>query len=181
VVLVSQIEKSCDLNNVLPVLTDMAMGTGKKRERQQDLWIASNAVVEPLGNAFYDRLNQILDEHHFDRRVEAVCRRFYKKNPYGRPSIAPGVYFRALPIGYFEGLDSERAIAWRAADSLSLRGFLGYALDEDTPDNSTPFADATVVLGGDTPGGVPLGPGHFGQGRFACRADDSNRRHHFGS
>ena len=113
------------------------MGTRKKRERQQDLWIATSAVVEPPGNAFYDRLNEILDEHHFDRKVESLCRKFYKKSPYGRPSIAPGVYFRALLIGYFEGLDSERAIAWRAADSLSLRRFLGYALDEETPDHST--------------------------------------------
>jgi len=69
--------------------------------------------------------------------VEALCRKFYKKSPYGRPSLAPGVYFRALLIGYFEGVDSERGIAWRAADSLSLRGFLGYALDEATPDHST--------------------------------------------
>jgi transposase len=88
----------------------MAMGTRKKRERQQDLWIATSAVVEPPGNAFYDRLNEILEEHHFDRKVEALCRKFYKKSPYGRPSIAPGVYFRVLLIGYFEGLDSERAI-----------------------------------------------------------------------
>jgi len=115
----------------------MAMGTRKKRERQQDFWIATSAVVEPPGNAFYDRLNEILDGHHFDRKVEALCRKFYKKSPYGRPSIAPGVYFRTLLIGYFEGLESERAIAWRAADSLSLRRFLGYALDEETPDHST--------------------------------------------
>jgi transposase len=115
----------------------MAMGTRKKRERQEELWIASNAVVEPPGNAFYDRLNRILDEHKFDQKVEALCRKFYKKSPYGRPSITPGVYFRSLLIGYFEGLDSERGIAWRAADSLSLRKFLGYALDEETPDHST--------------------------------------------
>lgn len=113
------------------------MGTQKQRERQQALWIATNEVVEPPGNAFYDRLNQILDEHKFDQKVEAVCRKFYKKSPYGRPSIAPGVYFRSLLIGYFEGLDSERGIAWRTADSLSLRRFLGYALDEATPDHST--------------------------------------------
>jgi transposase len=114
----------------------MAMGT-RKRERQQDLWMVTSTLVETPGNAFYDRLNQILDAHQFDRKVEAICRKFYKKSPYGRPSIAPGVYFRALLIGYFEGLDSERAIAWRAADSLSLRKFLGYALDEETPDHST--------------------------------------------
>jgi transposase len=116
---------------------DMAMGTRRKRERQQDLWIASSDVVETPGNAFYDRLNQILDAHKFDGKVEHLCRKFYKDSPYGRPSMAPGVYFRTLLIGYFEGLDSERGIAWRTADSLSLRKFLGYALDEATPDHST--------------------------------------------
>jgi transposase len=115
----------------------MAMGTRKKRERQQNLWIAANEIVEVPGNAFYDRLNDILDKHNFDRRTEHVCRKFYKKSPYGRPSMAPGVYFRTLLIGYFEGLDSERGIAWRTADSLSLRKFLGYGLDEQTPDHST--------------------------------------------
>jgi len=116
---------------------DMAMGTRRKRERQQDLWIATSDVVETPGNAFYDRLNQILDAHKFDGKVEQLCRKFYKNSPYGRPSMAPGVYFRMLLIGYFEGLDSERGIAWRTADSLSLRKFLGYALDEATPDHST--------------------------------------------
>jgi len=114
----------------------MAMGTRRTRERQQDLWIATSDVVVPAGNAFYDRLNAVLDEHRFDRRVEHLCRKFYKSQ-YGRPSMAPGVYFRSLLIGYFEGLDSERGIAWRSADSLSLRKFLGYALDERTPDHST--------------------------------------------
>jgi transposase len=115
----------------------MAMGTRRKREKQQDLWIATNDVVETPANAFYDRLNQILDEHNFDAKVERVCRKFYKKSAYGRPSMAPGVYFRCLLTGYFEGLDSERGIAWRTADSLSLRKFLGYGLDETTPDHST--------------------------------------------
>ena len=115
----------------------MAMGTRRKRERQQDLWIVTSDVVETPANAFYDRLNQILDEHKFDTKVERLCQKFYKKSAYGRPSMAPGVYFRSLLIGYFEGLDSERGIAWRTADSLSLRKFLGYALDEATPDHST--------------------------------------------
>jgi transposase len=115
----------------------MAMGTRRKRERQQDLWIATSDVVETPANAFYDRLNQILDEHKFDTKVERLCQKFYKKSAYGRPSMAPGVYFGSLLIGYFEGLDSERGIAWRTADSLSLRKFLGYALDEATPDHST--------------------------------------------
>ena len=112
------------------------MGKRKKRERQQALWIASSDVVRTPANAFYDRLNEVLDKHHFDRQVEHLCRRYYK-GPLGRPSITPGVYFRMLLIGYFEGLDSERGIAWRVADSLSLRRFLGYLLDERTPDHST--------------------------------------------
>jgi transposase len=114
----------------------MAMGT-RKKERQQEFWIASQDVVESPRNVFYDRLNSILDEHKFDKKVEFLCRKFYKKSQYGRPSMAPGVYFRALLIGYFEGLDSERGIAWRVADSLSLRGFLGFGLNEETPDHST--------------------------------------------
>jgi hypothetical protein len=80
----------------------MAMGTRKGRERQQDFWIATSAIVEAPGNAFYDRLNQILREHKFDEKVEILCRKFYKKSQYGRPSLAPGVYFRTLLIGYFE-------------------------------------------------------------------------------
>jgi transposase len=114
----------------------MAMGTRKKRERQEDLWVVSSEVVAAPAHAFYDRLNQILDEHHFDRNVEHLCRRYYKGG-LGRPSITPGVYFRALLLGYFEGIDSERGIAWRLADSLSMRRFMAYALTEETPDHST--------------------------------------------
>ena len=114
----------------------MAMGTRQKRERQEDLWITSKEIVLSPAHAFYDRLNQILDAHHFDRNVEQLCRRYYK-GPLGRASIAPGVYFRALLLGYFEGIDSERGIAWRLADSLSMRRFIAYALTEETPDHST--------------------------------------------
>jgi transposase len=114
----------------------MAMGTRKKRERQEDLWIVSSEVVGPPAHAFYVRLNQILDHHHFDRRMERLCRRYYKGR-LGRPSITPGVYFRSLLLGYFEGIDSERGIAWRLADSLSMRKFIGYAMTEETPDHST--------------------------------------------
>lgn len=115
----------------------MAMGTRKKRQRQQSLWIPTSEVVAPPRHVFYDQLNAILDQHKFDARVEHLCQRFYKKSALGRPSLPPGVYFRALLLGYFEGVDSERGIAWRLADSLSLRRFLGYALDETTPDHST--------------------------------------------
>jgi transposase len=114
----------------------MGMGKRRKRERQEDLWVATGRLVETPGHAFYDRLNKVLAEHRFDDHVEHLCRRYYK-GPRGRPSIPPGVYFRALLVGYFEGLDGDRAIAWRIADSLSLRKFLGYGLDEPTPDHST--------------------------------------------
>lgn len=114
----------------------MAMGRRKKRERQEDLWVVSSEVVTSPGHAFYERLNQILDEHHFDRNLEHLCRRYYKGRR-GRPSITPGVYFRSLLLGYFEGIDSERGIAWRLADSLSMRKFIAYSLTEETPDHST--------------------------------------------
>ena len=112
------------------------MGTRQKRERQEELWVVSSEVVSSPAHAFYDRLNQILDQHHFDRNVERLCRRYYKGRM-GRPSITPGVYFRSLLLGYFEEIDSERGIAWRLGDSLSLRRFIGYALTEETPDHST--------------------------------------------
>ena len=114
----------------------MAMGTRQKREQQEDLWVVTSEIVGTPANAFYDRLNQILDQHHFDRNVEHLCRRYYK-GPLGRPSIAPGVYFRSLLLGFFEGIDSERGIAWRLADSLSMRRFIAYALTEETPDHSS--------------------------------------------
>ncbi len=114
----------------------MAMGTRNQQARQADLWIATSAIVQTPGHAFYDRLEQVLRAHRFDARVEHLCRRYYRGRK-GRPSLAPGVYFRLLLIGYFEGLDSERGIAWRVADSLSLRHFLGFGLDQATPDHST--------------------------------------------
>ena len=114
----------------------MAMGTRKKRERQEELWVVTSEVVRTPANEFYDLLNKLLDGHNFDACVEHLCRRYYR-GTLGRPSIAPGIYFRALLLGYFEGIDSERGIAWRLADSLSLRKFIGYALTEETPDHST--------------------------------------------
>jgi len=114
----------------------MAMGKRRKRERQEDFWVPASSLVETPGHVFYERLEELLRRKRFDRAVEHLCRRYYR-GPAGRPSITPGAYFRMMLIGYFEGLDSERAIAWRVADSLSLRKFLGYGLDEKTPDHST--------------------------------------------
>jgi len=113
----------------------MAMGK-RKSERQGDLWVATTAMAQTPGHPFYQRLNGLLGEHGFDPFVEDLCRPFYHDR-LGRPGIPPGVYFRMLLIGYFEGLDSERGIAWRCADSLALRAFLGYTLTENTPDHSS--------------------------------------------
>ena len=88
------------------------------------------------GHPFYQRLNELLDQEKFDEFAESECARFYAENN-GRPSLTPGTYFRSLLIGYFEGIDSERGIAWRVADSLALRQFLRIGLDEATPDHST--------------------------------------------
>ncbi len=114
----------------------MAMGRRKDRARTPGLWIPTNELPATGGHPFYQRLNRVLDEHGFDDFVEAQCAPFYAATR-GRPSLTPGTYFRLLLIGYFEGIDSERGIAWRTADSLALRGFLGFSLDEMPPEHST--------------------------------------------
>ncbi len=108
----------------------------RRLERQPHLWINTAEIVTSPGHPFYQRLNQLLQEHGFDRFVEASCESFYAETR-GRPSIPPGVYFRMLLVGYFEGIGSERGIAWRCADSLALRAFLGYELNERTPEHSS--------------------------------------------
>ena len=115
---------------------DMAMGTRKDQEQQEEMWIPQAALAKGASHPFYQRLNQLLEESHFDAFVEGRSRRFYAARR-GRPSLAPGMYFRLLLIGYFEGIDSERGIAWRANDSLALRRFLRVGLDETPPDHST--------------------------------------------
>src|SRR5215471_5176799 len=114
----------------------MAMGTRKQRERQEDIWIAHTELASAPAHPFYQRLNELLEAEGFDQFVESRCAKFYAAKK-GRPSLTPGIYFRSLLIGYFEGIDSERGIAWRMADSLGLRRFVGIGLDEDTPDHST--------------------------------------------
>jgi transposase len=112
------------------------MAMGKRKSEQAPLWIATTELPVSPGHPFYRRLNEILDAAGFARFVEEHCRPFYAP-VMGRPSLAPGRYFRLLLIGYFEGLDWERGIAWRAADSLAVRQFLGLGLDEAAPDHST--------------------------------------------
>ena len=114
----------------------MAMGRRSGRQHQQQFWIAAADVPRTVAHPFYQRLHALLDEHGFDAFVESRCEQFYAPKM-GRPSLPPGLYFRSLLIGYFEGIDSERGIGWRLADSLSLRRFLRIELDETTPDHST--------------------------------------------
>jgi transposase len=113
----------------------MAMGKWQT-ERQQEMWIAAPDVPTPAAEPFYRKLNQVLGEQGFDAFVEGLCQKFYHES-LGRDSIPPGVYFRMLLLGYFEGIDSERGIAWRCGDSLSFRSFLGIPLNQGTPDHSS--------------------------------------------
>ena len=112
------------------------MGKRRRHARQATMRVATAALPMGAGHPFYARLNRVLDEAGFDAFVEGQCAPFYAATV-GRPSLAPGRYFRLLLLGYFEGLDSERAIAWRAAESLSIRAFLDFALHAVTPDHST--------------------------------------------
>jgi len=113
----------------------MAMGQ-RTHEEQTAMWVAVKELPKSVSHPFYEKLNRLLAEHGFDEFVEAQCRSFYAEKM-GRPSLAPGQYFRLLLVGYFECLDSERGIAWRAADSSGVRAFLGLALTEAAPDHST--------------------------------------------
>jgi transposase len=113
----------------------MAMGK-REPDDQSSFWIATTELPKTAAHPFYEQINKVLDSHRFDAFVEERCRKFYAAKM-GRPSLAPAVYFRLLLIGYFEGIDSERGIAWRVADSLGLRRFLGYSLTDSTPDHST--------------------------------------------
>src|SRR6516225_10413394 len=113
------------------------MGMGRRQEHDPaDLWVPTTGLPRSPCHPFYDKLNALLAEAGFDPHVEDLCRPYYTEG-IGRDSIPPGVYFRMLLVGYFEELDSQRAIAWRCSDSLSLRAFLGLALNESTPDHSS--------------------------------------------
>ena len=112
----------------------MAVGR-RRRERQDGLFVPAGAI-RSAGNPFYEALNRLLEANGFDDFAEELCREFHAKAR-GRPSVAPGVYFRMLMVGYLDGIDSDRGIAWRCADSISVREFLGYGLSENPPDHSS--------------------------------------------
>jgi transposase len=113
------------------------MALGKRKPVQQPLFVTT-AQLNVRAHPFYDAVNRVLDSHHFDTFVQDRCAKFYDDGARGgRPGLAPGIYFRCLLIGYFEGIDSERGIDWRCNDSHSLKTFLGLAIDQSAPDHST--------------------------------------------
>jgi Transposase domain (DUF772) len=109
----------------------MSMGKRRRHAKQASMWVATQDLPRSVAHPFYARLNQILDQHDFDGFVERLCERFYADE--GRPGLPPGRYFRLLLIGYFEGLDAERAIAWRAAIHLRCASFLGWCYPRRRP------------------------------------------------
>lgn len=95
-------------------------GDTKAETRQEGLWIGHDEVAKGPGHPFYRKVNELLEEAKSDDFEETECAKFYAENN-GRPSLTPGIHFRILLLGYFEGIDSERGMAWRAADSLGVR------------------------------------------------------------
>ena len=121
---------------VFDVVKGVKMALGKRKREQQEAWIASTDLPKSPGHVFYEKLNEVLAEAGFDEFVEQLCQPYYAEKM-GRPGIPPGVYFRMVFAGYFEGIDSQRGIAWRCSDSLSMREFLGLAPHEKSPDHSS--------------------------------------------
>jgi len=111
----------------------------KKAAEQSSLWIATSDLPSTRVKSFYQKLDRVLSEMGFGEQVRELCAPFYVRDVSrgGRPGIDPEVYFKMLLVGFFENLPSERGIAGRCADSLSIRSFLHYELDENTPEHSS--------------------------------------------
>ena len=158
----------------------MGMGTRRRRQRQERLWISHSELVNGPAHPFYKRVNELLEAGRFDEFAEKECARFYAENN-GRPSVAPGIYFRLLLVGYFQkGSDPERGIAWRAADSIGLRKFLGVGLDEQTPDHSTISRTRRLIDVETHRESIFLDFGIAERSRAAEGQDRGNRRDHAG-
>ena len=112
------------------------MALGKRKREQQGLWVATTELPKSPGHPFYQKLNHVLAEAQFDPWIEQRCESSYAAK-LGRPSIPPGVYFRMVLVGYFEGIASQRGIAWGCSDSRSLADFLGVTANEGTSDHSS--------------------------------------------
>jgi len=139
------------------------MSMGRREERQAPMWLAGTELARSPGHRFYEKLNELLSEAKFDTRVEQLCAPYFEAlDKPGRPSIPPGVYFRMLFVGYFEGIESERGLEWRCADSLSLRMFLGLQVQERVPDHSSLSRMRTLPRRRGLRRGVPTGTGDRG-------------------
>ena len=114
------------------------MSMGRKRPTQPLMWVAHTEIPRAPGHRFYEKLNELLRDAQFDRKVEDLCAPYFDVDGKpGRQSTPPGVYFRMHLIGYFECIESERGLEWRCADSMSLREFLGISITQTVPDHST--------------------------------------------
>ena len=158
----------------------MAMGKRPVARQASPLWVETADLPTSDGHPFFERLNRVLEDYGFDAFVEGLCSAFYAARM-GRPSLRPGRYFRMLLIGYFEGLSSERGIAWRVADSLSLRSFLDLELTESAPDHSTLSRTRRLidVETHDAPQLLPEEPSSFRlhhNGRARASAEQRRRR-----
>ena len=109
----------------------------QRQVQQGEFWIARQDLARVQASRFYDKLGQTLEEIEFTRKVHRLCAPLYSSEERGRPPIDPVVYFKMLMVGFLENLSGERAIAARCADSLMIRKFLGYELDEETPHHSS--------------------------------------------
>src|SRR5215471_12775541 len=158
----------------------MAMGRKAKQRRQERFWVASTDLPQTVAHPFYEQLNRLLEKGGFDEFVEQQCASFYAERM-GRPSLSPGRYFRLLLMGYFEGIDSERGMAWRAADSLGLRKFLSLPLEEMVADHSTISRTRRLIDVETHLHGISLGSGIVGGERVAEREKVGHRWHDPGS
>jgi len=114
------------------------MSMGRRKAKQASMWVPHGEIPRAPGHRFYEKLNALVREAEFDRSVEELCAPYFDVDSKpGRRSTPPGVYFRMHLIGYFEGIESERGLEWRCADSMSLREFLGLAITQRVPDHST--------------------------------------------
>jgi len=147
----------------------------RKRDRQPAIWVTTTDLPTAASHPFYRRLNQLLREHGFDDFVEAQRASFYAETM-GRPGLPPGIYFRLLLIGYFEGLDSERGIAWRAAASFALRDFLGVGLERRAGRPLDDLAHALVDRARDASRRLHLGPAVPEYRRLGEGQNDRHRR-----
>lgn len=129
-------ERLIKIDELISVMHDGRMALGKRKGEQPGLFVSYQAMPRSAGHPFYGAANGIFRERKFDEYVEKLCAKFYAP-VMGRPGLAPGMYFRSLFSGHFEGIGSERGIAWRIADSLSLREFVGVAEGKTPPDHST--------------------------------------------